>query len=333
MPTKKYQVFISSTYEDLKEERRKLFRTILTMGHIPVAMEYFGATDDSSWDIIQNAMDTADYYVLIIGHRYGAVVDDGNGGKISYTQREFNYAKAKGIPICCFIISDKVPVLPSNIEDDFRRRKLKAFKADAKTGRNVVWWESTDELAALASASLHNLFASRPQPGWYRQDCGSNILSWDEFYRCLSGLVKKVNESESLGGFNFDVAVGISRGGTSVADLFAREFGQNKPVLSLFAYRDGKNTYFDCDGMPVSNQHILEILAQPSFKKILLIDSLTRNGKCIFSAKQYLKKNLPDKTIKTMVVYANEKLSDSKKRGIDYIGELRDLKGKKLSLE
>lgn len=333
MPTKKYQIFVSSTYEDLKEERRKVFQAILRMGHIPVAMEYFGAADNPSWDIIKNAMETSDYYVLIIGQRYGATMKDASGAEIGYTHREFNYAKELGLPICCFILDDKAPVTLTHREDDHKWDLRKAFIADATTGRNVVWWKNGDELSSLVSTALHNQFALKPQPGWYRQDPESKILSWDAYYQCLGSLVKKVNESEPLGGFNYDIAVGITRGGTSVADLFAREFGQNKPVVSLFAFRDGKNTYFDREDSPISNEYVLELLSRPCFKKILLVDSLTRNGKCIFSAKQYLKNHLPDKTIKTMVVYADEKLSDSKKRGLDYIGELRDLKGKKLSLE
>ena len=43
---KKYQIFISSTYEDLKDERNAAVKTILTMDHIPIGMEMFNAGDD-----------------------------------------------------------------------------------------------------------------------------------------------------------------------------------------------------------------------------------------------------------------------------------------------
>ena len=36
---KKYQFFISSTYEDLKEERNKAIQAILTMNQFPIGME------------------------------------------------------------------------------------------------------------------------------------------------------------------------------------------------------------------------------------------------------------------------------------------------------
>lgn len=39
---KKMQIFVSSTYEDLKDERQKMVEAILDAGHIPAGMEIFG---------------------------------------------------------------------------------------------------------------------------------------------------------------------------------------------------------------------------------------------------------------------------------------------------
>jgi hypothetical protein len=61
VPTK-YQIFISSTYEDLKEERDRVIRAVLEMGHIPVGMEMFNAADESQWNIIKRRIDECDYY-------------------------------------------------------------------------------------------------------------------------------------------------------------------------------------------------------------------------------------------------------------------------------
>ena len=71
MDDKKFQIFISSTYEDLIEERRAVQDAILSMYHFPVGMELFGATSDDQWKVIQDTIDSSDYYVLIIAHRYG----------------------------------------------------------------------------------------------------------------------------------------------------------------------------------------------------------------------------------------------------------------------
>lgn len=72
---KKYQIFVSSTYEDLKKERDKVQKAILSMYQFPVGMEMFSADDSEQWDIIKATIDTSDYYVLIIAHRYGKFVE------------------------------------------------------------------------------------------------------------------------------------------------------------------------------------------------------------------------------------------------------------------
>ncbi len=55
--TTKYQVFVSSTYEDLKAERDQVIKAILEMGNIPVGMEMFSAADEQQWEIIKRQID------------------------------------------------------------------------------------------------------------------------------------------------------------------------------------------------------------------------------------------------------------------------------------
>lgn len=84
----KYQIFISSTFDDLKEERSQVIKAILEMGHIPVGMEMFSAADEEQWKLIARQIDETDYYVVIVGHRYGSMIDG-----ISYTEKEFAYQR------------------------------------------------------------------------------------------------------------------------------------------------------------------------------------------------------------------------------------------------
>ena len=139
MLDKKYQVFISSTYTDLVEARAKVRDAILSMYNFPVGMELFGAANEDQWQIISETIDSSDYYVLIIGQRYGSVIPEGNpDAGISYTEKEFKYALEKGIPILAFILDDSVEVKPEFVETE-HRDKLIAFKKAAKTGRLVEW--------------------------------------------------------------------------------------------------------------------------------------------------------------------------------------------------
>lgn len=93
MSEKRYQVFISSTFEDLQEERRAVSDTLLSVDCIPVGMEEFPATDEAQFDFIKKIIDESDYYLLIIGGRYGTVDDEG----ISFTEKEYSYAVSKNI--------------------------------------------------------------------------------------------------------------------------------------------------------------------------------------------------------------------------------------------
>ena len=96
---KKYQVFVSSTYKDLSEERQQVMQALLELDCIPVGMELFPAADDDQWTLIKRLIDDCDYYIVIIGGRYGSLNDKG----ISYTQMEYEYTLTKEIPIIGFL--------------------------------------------------------------------------------------------------------------------------------------------------------------------------------------------------------------------------------------
>jgi hypothetical protein len=63
--------------------------------HIPAGMENFTVTDDRGWQTIKSVIDRSDYYVLILAGRYGSVDSDGQ----SWTEKEYQYATSKGIPV------------------------------------------------------------------------------------------------------------------------------------------------------------------------------------------------------------------------------------------
>jgi len=100
---KKLQVFISSTYTDLIDERQAAVEAILDTGHIPAGMELFKAGNESQLKTIQKWIDESDVYMLILGGRYGSV--EPNSGK-SYTQLEYEYALSKNIPVFSVVLSE-----------------------------------------------------------------------------------------------------------------------------------------------------------------------------------------------------------------------------------
>src|SRR5688572_20461368 len=97
----KYQIFVSSTHEDLKEERDAVIKAILEMGHIPVGMEMFSAADEEQWKLIARHIQESDYYVVIAAHRYGSTTEG-----VSYTEKEYDFAVSQGVPTLGFVIAE-----------------------------------------------------------------------------------------------------------------------------------------------------------------------------------------------------------------------------------
>lgn len=56
MADKKYQVFISSTFSDLINERRKILDVLLMADCIPAGMEAFVATDVEQFAVIKKLL-------------------------------------------------------------------------------------------------------------------------------------------------------------------------------------------------------------------------------------------------------------------------------------
>ncbi|MEH7239546.1 tyrosine-type recombinase/integrase [Bacillus sp. JJ1562] len=171
MNEKKYQIFISSTYTDLIKAREVVTTSILTMYHFPVGMEMFSAGDDDQWTVIKRTIDISDYYVLIIGHRYGSVTAEG----ISYTEKEYNYARQKGIPILTFIKDREASTKPFERETNIKlQEKLNSFIDKTMESRMCDFWENEEQLSSKVTVALMKEFNNNPRPGWIRN---SQILS------------------------------------------------------------------------------------------------------------------------------------------------------------
>jgi hypothetical protein len=164
---KRYQIFISSTFVDLKDERQAVLKAILELDHMPAGMELFPATDDSAWQLITDIIDSSDYYVLIVGGRYGSLDEAGLG----YTEKEYDYALKTKKPV--------IPLLHENPDNLPREKtetdqaiweKLKAFRAKVEKKHTCVYWRSADDLKAKVIVGLTAATKRHPAVGWIRAD-------------------------------------------------------------------------------------------------------------------------------------------------------------------
>ncbi len=92
---RKYQVFISSTFRDLAEQRRMVLDVIVDHGHMPIALERFPAADKTIPSVIQKTIEASQIYVVILGYRYGALVE---GRDISFSHLEYEIAYKEPVP-------------------------------------------------------------------------------------------------------------------------------------------------------------------------------------------------------------------------------------------
>jgi hypothetical protein len=159
---KVYQVFVSSTYADLKDERRHVSETLAKAGYIPAGMELFPAADQQQLEFIKRVIDRCDYYVVIIGGRYGSLADD----KVSFTESEYEYALEKRIPILAFLHAapDAIPVGKTDKDVD-KATKLKNFRDRLATGRMIDQWADPHELCTKGRNCGH---ASNQFDAWRR---------------------------------------------------------------------------------------------------------------------------------------------------------------------
>lgn len=166
MKDKKYQVFISSTYTDLIEERKKILEVLLMADCIPAGMEAFVATDNEQFEVIKKVIDLCDYYVLIIGQRYGSI-NEATG--ISYTEMEYEYAKQQGVPVLVFAIDSSVELPEEKRETDSNKiEKLKRFRANALNNRLASMWKDGGDLAGKVAIAIMQAKTEIARPGWQR---------------------------------------------------------------------------------------------------------------------------------------------------------------------
>ena len=139
---------------------------LLELDCMPAGMELFPAANDDQWTLIKKVIDDSDYYIVIIGGRYGSVGEDG----ISYTEKEYQYALSMGKPIIAFLHKDTGTLQANRTEQtEDGKKKLHAFR-DLAQKKMCKYWASTAELGSVVSRSLIQLIKSTPGIGWIKAD-------------------------------------------------------------------------------------------------------------------------------------------------------------------
>lgn len=174
---KKLQVFVSSTYTDLIEERQAAVQAILDAGHIPAGMELFKAGNESQLKTIYKWIDESDVYMLILGGRYGSV--ESKSGK-SYTHLEYEYALAKKIPVFAVVLSQSFLTskinslgLEKTMESD-NPDKHKSFKSLVMS-KIIRMVDDCKDIKIAIHTTLNEFINDFDLVGWIRGDIQKTI--------------------------------------------------------------------------------------------------------------------------------------------------------------
>lgn len=221
---KKYQVFISSTFTDLVEARSLIRESVLRINCLPVGMEHFTASSLDQLTYIKPLIDDSDYYVLVIGGRYGSIEEF---SQKSYTHLEYEYAKEKGKPILAFICKNRGQIPYDLIkEPEESKDKMKVLIKELEDNAMCdFWsWDNFGELANKVTSSLSEEIRRNPQAGWTRGGQISQISTQNQVNLNMAFDFTKVNNiilNESTETYIF------ATGATITVDLLHDKFVQN----------------------------------------------------------------------------------------------------------
>jgi hypothetical protein len=166
--SKRYQVFVSSTYVDLIEERQAVISALLQLNALPAGMELFPAANDDAWSVIEKVIEECDYYLLVVGGRYGATDSPDD---LSYTEREYDFAVSLKKPVMAFLHADpsSIPVKKAETTAE-GGQKLANFLSKVKKAKHVKFWKNADDLPGKVALSFGHFTNHYPAVGWIRAD-------------------------------------------------------------------------------------------------------------------------------------------------------------------
>lgn len=203
---KKLQIFVSSTYTDLKEERQAAVEAILKAGHIPAGMELFTSGNQSQMTTIRRWIDESDAYMLILGGRYGSIEAESG---LSYTELEYDYAVTQEIPTFAVVIKEdalqhKVKSLGAGAIETENAQKLRAFR-DKVLSNMSSFFEDHKDIKLTVHETLADFLRQHDFVGWVRAQDVPDIAP---FLSQITNLTQRDNELSEM---NKSLAVELAK--------------------------------------------------------------------------------------------------------------------------
>lgn len=223
------KVYVSSTYDDLKDCRKAVEQELRRLGHLDVAMEHYAAETRSSLQRCLDDVAACDFYVGIFAWRYGWVPERDNPEGRSITELEYRKARAEDKPCLIFLLDPDAPWPVTQVETD-RMPVLRALRNELNETHNPQLFRNCDDLRAAVVSAVTRY--SREDPA----AASGQIYSVKEKIRLLDGLIQINQRTDSRGWIPWALSVtGLVAGAGFY--VFAQESGTGLSVaLALGAF-------------------------------------------------------------------------------------------------
>jgi hypothetical protein len=156
------RVYISSTFEDLREYRAAVFAALEKSGLEVARMESYTAADERPLDVCLRDVSQSEIYVGLFAWRYGCEppAEHGNPKGKSITELEYRQAESANLRKLLFFAHPDIKTgWPDRFKDEVTGQslggqKLKAFLTELGVEKTASYFRTPDELATLVIAAI-----------------------------------------------------------------------------------------------------------------------------------------------------------------------------------
>ncbi|MFM9384042.1 DUF4062 domain-containing protein [Pseudomonas sp. UV AK001] len=226
------RAFISSTMEDLGNERRAVVSQLKSMGIEPVNAEDMPPDGRSSWETIHTEIEQCHLFILILGDRYGWEPDSGvgAGSGLSVTHLEFLAARRSNKLVLPFMKKLRFGAAQDTKRDEFRKEV--SSWTDGLFRQEFEW---ANDLAIAVGKSVTSLFADALHKELFRRR--NTIPAPVVTVSCAGTSIATVNNGKVLlAGAGMSVAAGYPTALVLMEILASDLWSEPQDATQLMAY-------------------------------------------------------------------------------------------------
>lgn len=155
------KIYISSTFQDLKDYRAKVYGQLRKMRHDVISMEDYVAGDQRPLAQCLADVAAADIYIGIFAWRYGYVPPHGNPKKRSITELEYRQAVESKKQCLIFLLDKDAPWSPklmdAHTNEGNAGKSINRFRDELAERHMIALFSNADQLASDVSAAVYRV--------------------------------------------------------------------------------------------------------------------------------------------------------------------------------